>query len=76
MSQAGSHLFLVHVFHVIPLWAIRGWPVHYPGIHHCRKGEVSSNTVTVEATKLVGPHKSRMRQYIIEFAHRGQTIGP
>jgi hypothetical protein len=24
---------------------------------------VSSNSATVEATKFVGPHKSRMRQY-------------
>jgi hypothetical protein len=28
-------------------------------------GKVSSNSVTVEATKFMGPHKSRMRQYII-----------
>jgi hypothetical protein len=28
-----SYLTLVHVFHVIPLRAIRGWPKHYPNIH-------------------------------------------
>jgi hypothetical protein len=32
--------------------------------------------VTVEATKFVGPYKSRMHQYIIKLAHQGQTIGP
>jgi hypothetical protein len=39
-------------------------------------GGVSSNSAIVEATKFAGPHKSRMHQYIIELAHRGQTIGP
>jgi hypothetical protein len=57
-------------------WAIRGWPVHYPGIHHCRRGEGSSNSVTAKATKFAGPYKSCMRQYIIKLAHRGQTISP
>jgi hypothetical protein len=75
-SQSGSHLSLVHVIHVIPLRAIRVWPIHYPSIHHCRRGEVSSNSVTGEVTKFVGPHKSLMHQYIINLAHRGQTIGP
>jgi hypothetical protein len=37
---------------------------------------VSSNSVTIEATKFVGPHKSRMRHYIINLVHQGQTIGP
>jgi hypothetical protein len=45
--------------------SIRGWPVHYPGIHHCRCDEVSSNSATVEATKFARSHKSRMWQYII-----------
>jgi hypothetical protein len=62
--------------HNMTLGAIRGWPIHYPGIHHCRRGEVSSNSVTVEATKFAGPYKSRMHQYIIKLAHQGQTIGP
>jgi hypothetical protein len=32
--------------------------------------------VTDEATKFMGPHKSHMRQYIIELVHWGQMIGP
>jgi hypothetical protein len=67
---------LRHVFHVKPLWAIRGCPVHYPNIHHCRCGRVSSNSATDKATKFVGPHKSRMCQYIIKLAHLGQAICP
>jgi hypothetical protein len=57
-------------------WAIPGWPIHYPGIHHCRRGEGSSNLMTIEATKFVGLHKSHMHQYIIKLAHWGQMIGP
>jgi hypothetical protein len=53
----GPNLSIVHVFHVIPLQAICGWPVHYPGKHQCRNGEVSSNSVTINATKFVEPHK-------------------
>jgi hypothetical protein len=45
---------------------ICGWPTRW----------VSSNTTTIEATKFAGPHKSHMRQYIIELPHRGQAIGP
>jgi hypothetical protein len=76
-ESTGSHLSLVHVFHVIPHARLSvGVPVHYPGIHHCRRGEGSSNSVTIEATKFVGPHKSRMCQYIIKLAHRGQMIDP
>jgi hypothetical protein len=75
-SWVGSQLSLVHVFHVIPFRAICGWHVHYHGIHHCRRGEVSSNSVMVEATKLAGPHKSRMRLYIIKLAHWGQMMDP
>jgi hypothetical protein len=30
-----------------------------------KRGKVSSNSATVEATKFAGPHKSHMRQYII-----------
>jgi hypothetical protein len=47
------------------LGAIRGCSIHYPGIHHCRRGEVSSNSVLIEATKFVRPHRSRMHHYII-----------
>jgi hypothetical protein len=57
-------------------WAIRGWFIHYFGIHFCRRGEGSSNSATAEASKIVGTHKSCMRQYIIKLAHRGQTIDP
>jgi hypothetical protein len=41
-----------------------------------KRGKVSSNLVTVEATKFARPHKSRMCQYIINLVHQGQTIGP
>jgi hypothetical protein len=54
---------------------IRGWPT----LSRCiswRYGRVSSNSVTVEDTKFVEPHKSRICQYIIELAHRRQVIGP
>jgi hypothetical protein len=44
---------------------IRGWHVHYPSIHHCRRGEVSFNSAIVEATNFAGPHKSHIRQHII-----------
>jgi hypothetical protein len=37
---------------------------------------VLSNSATIEATKIVRPHKSHMRQYKINLVHRGQTIGP
>jgi hypothetical protein len=47
---------------------ICGSPVHYPGIHHCRRGEESSNSVTIKAPMFSGPHLSRMHQYIIKLA--------
>jgi hypothetical protein len=50
-------------------------PAASPG-HHYRCGGVSSNSATDEATKFVGPHKSHIRQYIIELAHRSQMIDP
>jgi hypothetical protein len=52
-------------------WAIRGCPVHYFGIHHCRRGEVSSNSSTFKGTKFAGPNKFRMRQYIINACYTG-----
>jgi hypothetical protein len=55
---------------------IRGWPMHYLSIHHCRYGGIASVSVTHETTKFAGPHKSYKRQYIMEQAHQGQTIGP
>jgi hypothetical protein len=75
-ESVGSHLSLVHVLHAIPLQAIHGWPIHYPSIHHCMSGEVSSNSVIIEDTKFVGPHKSHTHRYIIELAHLGQAIDP
>jgi hypothetical protein len=62
---------LVHVFHVIPLQVICGWPVHYPGIHHDKDGGVSSNTTTISATKFTEPHKFSMCQYRSMLAHQG-----
>jgi hypothetical protein len=39
-----------------------------------KRGKVSSNLVTHEATKFVRPHKSHMRQYIIKcLFNRGQS---
>jgi hypothetical protein len=57
--------------------AMRGCPVYYPGIHHCKRGEVSSNSAIVKTTKFTGPGKSRMRQYIINacFTRRSRR-GP
>jgi hypothetical protein len=72
-SRSGSHLSLLHVLHPIPLQAIRGWPIHYPGLHHYRNGEVLSDSATINATKFTGPHKSRMHQYCLKHAHRGQN---
>jgi hypothetical protein len=45
-------------------------------ISSVKYNDVSSNSVTVQATKFVGPHKSHMRQYIINLVHQDQTIGP
>jgi hypothetical protein len=70
-----AHLTLVDVFHVIPRQAPVCGPctiLYTPE----RYGRVLSNSATVEATKFVGPHKSRMSQYIIELAHWGQPIDP
>jgi hypothetical protein len=54
-SQARSHISLVHAFHAIPLQGIWGWLVHYPCIHHCSRGEVSSNSLIAEGTKFARP---------------------
>jgi hypothetical protein len=52
------HLTLVQVLHAIPRRASMGGPTlsHYTFVKH---GGVSSNSVTIEATKFAGPHKSR-----------------
>jgi hypothetical protein len=70
-SHFGAHLSLVYVFRVIPLWNIHVWPIHYPGIHHCRNGGVSSDSATTSATKFIRPHKYNMRQYHSMLAHQG-----
>jgi hypothetical protein len=72
-SRSRAHLSVVHVFYVIHLRAIRGWPVHYPSLHHCRNGGVSSDSATISATKFTRLHKSYMRQYCSKLAHRGQN---
>jgi hypothetical protein len=41
-----------------------------------KRGKVSSNSVTHEATKFAGLHISHMCHNIIKLAHRGQKIGP
>jgi hypothetical protein len=68
-----AHLTQVHIFHVIPLRAIYGWLVHYPGLNHCRYGRIVSDSATIIATKFMGPHKSCMRQYIINACSLGST---
>jgi hypothetical protein len=70
-----AHLTLMHVFHVIPRWAFVGSPRTIP-YTSCGYGRVSSNLVSIDATKFAGPHKSHMHHYIIEYAHRGQAINP
>jgi hypothetical protein len=66
-------LYLAHLPHDTSM-GIRGWLMHYLGIHHCRHGGIASISMTHEITKFAGPHKSCMRQYIMELAHQGQTI--
>jgi hypothetical protein len=70
-ESSQAYLTLVHVFHVIPQWAFVGGPHTIP-YTSVRYGRVLSNPATVEATKLVAPHKSRMRQFIIN----AWSIGP
>jgi hypothetical protein len=50
----------------------------YPWVAHTlsqctsiKRGKVSSNSVTVEATKFAEPHKSHMHQYIINACSSG-----
>jgi hypothetical protein len=53
----------VRLPHDTPHRVIRGWPVHYPGIHHYRRGEGPSNSTTIEATMFAGFHIAHMCQY-------------
>jgi hypothetical protein len=68
LSQA--HLTLVHVFHAILQRASIGGSCTIP-YTPVKYGGVSSNSATVEATKFAGPHKSHMRQYIINAYSSG-----
>jgi hypothetical protein len=72
-----SYLALVHVFHMIT-------PPGHPWVAHTlsqctfvKLGMISSNSMTIEATKFVGPHKSSMHQYIINAcSSRPNRCGP
>jgi hypothetical protein len=55
-----AHVTLVHVFHAIPRWVSVGDSCTIPSKHHCRYGGIAFVSVTYEATKFAGPHKSRM----------------
>jgi hypothetical protein len=71
-ESSRAHLSLVHVLHVIPRRAFVGGPHTIP-YTPWRYGRVLSNSATVDANKFMGPHKSRMRQYIIN-ARRGPWL--
>ena len=70
-SRSRSHLSLVHVFHAIPHSGLSvGGPCTIPVAstgHHCRNGEVSSNSTTISVTRFTRPHKSSMRQYTTQI---------
>jgi hypothetical protein len=75
-ESSWAHLTLVHVFYMMPHSGLSvGGPCTIPYTTK-RYGRVSFNSANDEATKFVRPHKSRMRQYIIELAHQGQTMSP
>jgi hypothetical protein len=60
-KEEDPHLHIVHP------WVART-------LFHCtsvKQGKVLSNSAIVEATKFVRPHKSRMRQYIINACFNG-----
>jgi hypothetical protein len=54
-----------------PHRAIRGWSIHYPGIHHYRRGEGSSNSATIKATMFAGFHIARKHQYTTQTCSPG-----
>jgi hypothetical protein len=75
-ESSWAHLTLVLVFHTIHQWAFVGGPHTIP-YTSVRYGRVSSNSVTVEATKFTVPHKSCMCQYIINAWSTGPNrCGP
>jgi hypothetical protein len=53
--------------------AICGLPMQYPSLHHYRYGRIASDSAIISATKFMGPHKSRMRQYITNACSPGPT---
>jgi hypothetical protein len=60
---------LPHPSDIIHVYASMDTPWVTQTLSHCapvKRGNVSSNSVTHKATKFVGPHKSRMCQYIIK----------
>jgi hypothetical protein len=59
-----AHFTLVHVFHAIPQQASVGAPCTI-SVYITRYGGIASILATYAATKFAGPHKSHMRQYII-----------
>jgi hypothetical protein len=70
-----AHLTLVHVFDTIVSMG-NPWVAHTLSRfastdHHCRYVGVSSNSVTISATQFMRPHKSRIRQYIINACTSG-----
>jgi hypothetical protein len=76
-ESSQAHLTLMHVFHRYISRLSVGGPYTIPIAslgHHYGCGGVSSNSVTVEAIKFTGPHKSRMHQYIIDTS-RATTFG-
>jgi hypothetical protein len=65
-----AHLTLVHVFHAYAS-ADTPWTAHaLSRVSSVRYGRVSSNPVTVEASKFVGP-QSCMRQYTTQTCSPG-----
>jgi hypothetical protein len=63
-ESSWAHHTLVQIFLVIPWWASVGGPT----LSQCtsvKHSGLSSNSMTVEATKFVEPHKSCLREYII-----------
>jgi hypothetical protein len=54
-----------------PHKTIRVWPLHYPGMHHYRGGEGSSNSVTIKAIMFEGFHRARMHQYTTQSCSPG-----
>jgi hypothetical protein len=75
-SWAGSYLTLVHVIHAMSRQA----PVSGPYtilMYTLEVWQRTSNSTTIKPTKFAGPHKSHMRQYIIDACPTGPNrCGP